>query len=331
MTLSQSFDYFLQTENIGKVELRVWAVTKSCQIVPLATVVIEHTTGLLVFRHLAKLPEFVNAVLEVRPSWLESFLDKTTASALSSSSPGNLIDCASLVLHDTLKHGVFPASTLQLIQAAALSVIQRPNEESLRHLSQLIRAISNNVLEYFTDKLLTALSSQCKEVCSGSIKISEGIGIMLAQEILAQLAIAFQTPQTPSKSSVETPPGAKFSEGCRKRVFRLFSNPNASTTIKLTVLRLSVFCSEEHGSASLVALEGIRLARRIIGPISLPVRRQWAEENSKLVEKFLSRLGREALDLNLRLKVGFANTVPASNKVADISAGCGILRLPSWC
>ena len=128
--------------------------------------------------------------------------------------------------------------------------------------------------------------------------------MMLAQDILAQLAIAFQTPQTPSKSSLETPPGAKATEAWRQRIFQLFSESNASTTLKITILRLAMLCSEEAGSAPLIALEGLKLARRIITPIELTARKWWAAKNSKLLAKFLSRLSREALDLKIRLQVG---------------------------
>lgn len=303
LTVLQSFHCFLQNESISKDALSVWARAKPCQIVPLATLVVESTTGFDVFRSLSRFPELVDAILEVKPCWLENSLDKTVTTVIGNPSPDHLVDCAALVSRCMLKQGAALASTLQLIQDASVCVTESPDEASLRRLSELLSAVPSNILDFFTEDSLTGLSSRCKEVCSRSVNSENNIEIMLAQDILAQVAVAFQTPPTPSKSSLETPPGAKFSEACRKRVFRLFSDANAATTLRITVLRLSLFCSEEHGSSSPVALEGIRLAQRIIAPLSVPVRQQWAGKYKILVEKFLSRLRREALGLNAQLEV----------------------------
>ena len=65
-----------------------------------------------------------------------------------------------------------------------------------------------------------------------------------------------------------------------------------------------MFCSEDRESSPAVVLEAIKLAHRIIMPVAEHVRWQWMEKNSGLMEKFLSRLNRQALDLNIRLEVG---------------------------
>ena len=332
LTVSQSFYYFLQNQNISSSELGTWALAKPCQIVPLATIVVENN-DVTAFRSLARLPDFVNAVLEVKPSWLRALLDKSDKSVIDNSSPEISTDSAALVSACTLKPEGLAGSVLQLIQEASASVVECPTEAGLRHLSQLFNALPSNILDFFTEDALTQLSSRCKEVCSRSIKTENDIEIMLAQDILAQIAHAFQTPQTPSKSSVETPPGAKFTEACRKRVFKLFSESNTATTLKLTVLRLSMFCSEERGCSPQIALEGIKLAQRIIAPMLVPTRRQWAEKNSALVDKFISRLDREGLDVNIRLEVGtvsgYGNQSP--NMTADIGPGCSVLYSTPWC
>lgn len=285
-------------ENISKGELGLWALAKPCQIVPLATIVVHSKAGLDIFQGLETLPALVDAVLELKPAWLECHPHIKNGVY-----PDSLADSGTLVSSRSSRHGTSLALKSGFVQQAAETVIGCPNEASLRCLSHLCAALENNILVHFNEDLLTRLSSQCKSICTGFIGVKNDIEIMLAQDVLAQLANAFQIPQTPSKSSLETPLGARFSEGCRNRVFKLFSESNASTTLKLTVLRLSVFCSEERGSSVLVALEGIRLAQRIIAPIAIPIRQQWAQKNPRLIEKFFSRLGRESLDLNTRLEV----------------------------
>jgi hypothetical protein len=321
----------LQNENIGEAEFSVWALAKPCQLVPFATILVKNTTSLEVFGTLASLPEFRSAVLEANPSWLESLLDKTSGDASGNSLPGHLIHCPDFVSSRTLKHEARHALTLQLIRHCAKTVTDCPDEGNFRRLSELLIAIGSNILDFFTEELLTGLSSRCKEVCSDTTGTKNDIEIMLAQDVLAQLVVAFQSPQTPSKSSLETPPGAKFSEACRKRVFKLFADSNVSTTLKITVLRLSVFCSEEHGSSPLAALDGIRLAQRIIAPVTIPVRRSWVRKNSKLVAKLVQRLDRKNLDLNIRLEVGSGMHCLASALIADTSTGCGVLQSTHGC
>lgn len=281
----------------------MWALAKPCQIIPLATIVVENAECLAVFRILAKAPEFVNAVFEVRSSWLEDLINKAAVGAIDNPLPDDPYYCTAIASSSSLRSETLVASKLSLIRNMALSVINIPSEASLRQLSGFYAALQSNILDALSEDLLTELSCRCKNICSGSIGATNDIEIMLAQDILAQLATAFQTPCTPSKSSLETPPGALFSEVCRKRIFKLFTDVNASTTLKLTVLRLTMFCSVERGSSPLMALEGLTLARRIISPIPMLVRRQWVEKNSKLIEKFLSRLNCEALDANVRLQV----------------------------
>jgi hypothetical protein len=326
LILSQSFHGFLQSENIGKAEYSKWARAKPCQLVLLATVLVESTTSLEVFETLACVPDFRNAVLKANPSWLESLLEKTSGGASGNSLPGHLIRCPAFVSSHTLSQEARNALTLQLIQQGAGAVTDSPNEENLWRLSELFSSIRSNILDFFTEELLTGLSSRCKEVCSDTTGTKNDIEIMLAQDVLAQLVMAFQSPQTPSKSSLETPPGAKFSEACRKRVFKLFADPNVSTTLKITVLRLSIFCSEERGSSPLAALDGIRLAQRIIAPVKIPVRRSWVRKNSKLVAKLVQRLGRENLDLSIRLEVGSGMHRLALILIAYTSAGCDVLQ-----
>jgi hypothetical protein len=321
----------LQDENIGKAEFSVWALAKPCQLVPLATILVDNTTRLEVFGTVASLPEFRNAVLEANPSWLESLLYKTSSDASCNSLPGHLIHCPAFVSSRTLQHEARHALTLQLIRHCARIVTDCPDEENLRRLSELLIAIRSNILDFFTEELLTGLSCRCKEVCSDTTGTKNDIEIMLAQDVLAQLVAAFQSPQTPSKTSLETPPGAKFSEACRKRVFKLFADSNVSTTLKITVLRLSVFCSEEHGSSPLHALDGIRLAQRIIAPVTMPMRRSWVRKNSKLVAKLVQRLDRKNLDLNVRLEVGSGMHGLPLTLIADTSAGCGVLQSTHGC
>lgn len=260
--------------------------------------------GLTLFNTLAKLPEFVDAVLAVGPLWLESHLGEAAANTVGGSSTDHLLDSAALVSCFNPTNEYLHSWVLQLIQAAAVAVADSPNVANLRRLSEMCNALSGNILRFFTEEILAGVSSRCKAICSSPNGNKNDIEIFLAQDILAQLALAFQTPHTPSRSSLETPPGARFSETCRKRVLKLFSDPNSSTTLKITLLRLSVFCSEERGSSPPVILEAIRLAHRIVMPVAEHVRRQWMEKNFGLFEKFLSRLNRQALDLNVRLEVG---------------------------
>jgi hypothetical protein len=294
----------LQNENISRSDLQVWALAKPCQIAPLARIVVESSSGPAVFKVLVQLPEIVNALCEVKPSWLESLLERAAASSIESSPAAYPIDWTTFLTCGPLNHEALFDPIKRLIKGAASRVTAYPNEASLRLLSELCTALPGNILEFFGEELMGPLSSRCKEVCSGSLSTNNDIEMMLAQDILAQLAIAFQTPTTPSKSSLETPPGATFSEASRGRVFKMFSDQNASTTLKLAVLRLSMFISEESRASTPIALEGVNLAQRIIAPIGMHLRRQWVENNSKLVEKFLSRLNREGLDLNIRLQVG---------------------------
>lgn len=310
LTKVQSFGCFLQNENIGPNELAIWALAKPCQIVPLAKLVIDLNQEPSIFRSLAVMPTFVNTVLETDPSWLEDRLDRADTCAASSPSQRQRFHCAALVAHCTLKKKALPVSTQQLVQDAVVSASESPTEANLRCLSDVLSALPGNILDFFTEKSLSRLSTQCNDICSGSAKTGEFSRIMLAQDLLAQVAVAFQTPQSPLKSSLETPPGVKFSEKCRNRVFKLFSGSNALSALKLIVLYLSVFCSDEPGSSPLLPLEAMILAQRIIAPISVPVRRQWVEGHPLLIEKFLSRLGREALGLNTRLEVGVALHYP---------------------
>ncbi|KAF7512285.1 hypothetical protein GJ744_001853 [Endocarpon pusillum] len=298
----KSFGRFLQNENIGQGELAIWALAKPCQIVPLAKVVIDLKQEPSIFRSLAVLPTFVNTVLETDPSCLEDRLDRTDTGAASNPSQRQRLHCAALVAHYTLKKEALPIATQQLVQDAIVSAAESPTEANIRCLSDVLSALPGSILDFFTEKSLSRLSTRCNDICSGSTKREEFSRIMLAQDVLAQVAVAFQTPQSPSKSSLETPPGVKFSEKCRKRVFKLFSGSNALSALKLIVLYLSVFCSEDPGSSPLLPLEAMILAQRIIAPISVPVRRQWVEEYPLLIEKFLSRLNREALGLKIRLE-----------------------------
>ena len=310
LTIVQLFGHFLQNSNIKKGELAIWALAKPCQIVPLAKMVIDLNQEPSIFRSLAVLPAFVNIVLETDPSWVEDRLDRMDTGAASNSSQRQRFHCAALVAHCTLKKEALPISAQQLVQDAIVLATESPTEANLRCLSDVLSALPSNILDFFTEKSLSRLSTRCNDICSCSTKTGEFSRIMLAQDLLAQVAVAFQTPQTPSKSSLETPPGVKFSEKCRKRVFRLFSGSNALSALKLIVLYLSVFCSDDPEPSPLLPLEGMILAQRIIVPISVPVRQQWVEGHPLLVEKFLSRLGRETLDLNIRLEVGVALHYP---------------------
>jgi hypothetical protein len=307
LTVRQSFNYFLKDQNIGKDELTVWALAKPCQIVPLARIVLANPAGLDLFERLAQLPDFLNAVFEVKPSWVDGLPENSVMGIGDHPLPKALIYHVVIASSRVSKEESLPLPISRFMKEAIESVVECPNEASLRCLSNLLSAFSKNILDFFTEQSLTDLSYKCTETCSSTIETKNNIEIMLAQDVLAQLALAFQTPQTPSKSSLDTPPGAKFSDASRKRVFKIFSGPNAGwTTLKITVLRMSMFCSKDGGSSPLAALEGIRLAQRIIRPVTALVRCQWVEKNPKLVAKFLSRLACEELDVNMRLEVCFA-------------------------
>ena len=177
-----------------------------------------------------------------------------------------------------------------------------PTKTNLGDLFELCAAVSSRILEFFDKDLLSRLTSPRKEFCSGSFVAMNDLEVMLAQDILAQSATAFRTPQTPSKCSLETPPGASSTNAGRKRVLKLFSETNASTTLKLTLLRLSIFCSEGPNS-SVTALEGISVAQRIVAPIQFSIREQCAEMNLRLVEKFPARLYNNVLCLNVQVQL----------------------------
>jgi hypothetical protein len=307
LTTSQTLEGFLQNESISKDEINVWALAKPCQIVPLARIVMEASTAPGVFRSLISSPEFVNAVLEGNAPLFDGLIDKVDPSSSGTSSPGSpgwIFDYPTLLSCSALKHEALLGLTEGLVHWAAACVTGCPNEANLRHLSELCSTISSNILDLFSEKLLREVSSCCKEICSSSIETKNHIEIMLAQAILAQLTVAFQTPQIPSKSSLETPPGAKFSEACRKRIFKLFVDDNAVSILKTTVLRLAMFCSKDRKFSPSVVLEGIKLARRIIEPIPLSVRRQWVARYPEGCQKSFLRLCREGQDQNTRLEVG---------------------------
>ncbi len=282
-------------------------------MVPLVKLIVDHTHDLNILRSLAVMPTFVNAVLETNPSLVEDLLGRTAMCAASDSPQGQRVHCAAVVAHHTLKREALPILAVHFVRDAIVSAADNPTKANLRCLSDVLSALTSNILDVFTEDLLNRLSTRCNEVCSGSAKTEKYFKTMLAQDILAQVAVAFQTPQSPSKSSLETPPGVKFSDKCRKRVFKLFSGPNALSVLKITVLYLSVFCSDGPESSPLLPLEGMILAQRIIAPISVSVRRQWVKGAPPLIEKFLSRLGREALGANVRLEVGVALHNPSCN------------------
>lgn len=255
----------------------------------------------MLFNKLLSSTYFVNTVLDSEPSSFDALFEILPPDPPDLSSCA-ILDYRTLLSCSALKHEALTDMPTDLVQYIAMCLVKFPNEANLRRLSELCAAVECNILELFCDDTLNAVSSCCKEICSSSIESKTTIETMLAQDILAQLAIALQTPQTPSKSSLETPPGARVAEPCRKRILQLFSECNASTTLKITILRLAMFCSEKSGFPPFIALEGLKLARRIITPIELIVRKRWAAKNSKLLEKLILRLSTEALDLKIRLQ-----------------------------
>jgi hypothetical protein len=326
--MSQSFQSFLQNENIGKDALSIWALAKPCQIASLARIAVESTTGFDLLRSLARVPEFIKAVLELKPSLFDDLPDKTASSGMGGSLPDHLSDCAALVSYFTLERKTLPAFAAQLIKDAAASVTESPVEASFRPLCELFSAIPSNILEFFNEESLTALSARCKEVFSRFPNREKNIEMMLSQAIVAQVAVAFQEPQTPSKSSLDTPPGAKFSDACRKRVLRLFSDSIAANTLKVTILRSCLLCTEDSPSP---ALEGIRLAQTIITPISALIRQQFVEKNMNLIEKVLSRSARDRYGLKVRLEVSLGIQRYQFKSDSGILIGCTTLHVTPWC
>ena len=270
----------------------------------LAKIVVESPTALEVLRSLISSPEFVNAVLEGDSSLFAALINKMAPSTPGNDAPGSIFNFPTLTSRFTLKHNVFVGQTKELVERAAASTIGSSKEANLRRLSELCGATSSNILDFFHEDLLVQLSCCLRDICSHPLGTNSHIEMMLAQSILAQLAVAFQTPQTPSKSSLETPPRSRFSEACQKRIFKSFSDSNALTTLNITVLRLAMFCSKDRQPSPSVALEALKIARKIIVPISPSVRKQWVAVNANLFAKFLARLNREGHDLNIRLEVG---------------------------
>lgn len=331
LTVNQALHYFLQNENIGGLEIGAWALGKPCQIYPLANIVVESTTGLMLFRKLATSPEFVKAVFEVKPSWLKDVLDQTATSLYTSPSPDDLNCCSAVSSCYLPRCEEYLAPSPRYYQEAAASVIQCPNKASLRHLSAIYSSTLTNILDLLDERLLSELSSRCKEVCVNATEDSN-VEVMLAQDILAQVAMAFLTPQTQSKNSLETPPAARYSETSRRRMLKLSGDANASSILRLTILRLSLFCSETRKYSPLTVLEAVKLAQRIILPIGRPVRCQWTADakNSKLLEKFLPRIAYKGLDLNVRLEVSIQDQPLPFLIVADSFAGSQILHFDFW-
>lgn len=237
-------------------------------------------------------------------------LERSTVDPLGTPSSLPSIDGAAILSCDTLSQKNLHDLTMRMVQDAAASVVESPAEPALRRLSQMCEVATGNLLDYFTEAALTALSSCCLQVCSGSVSSHTDIEIMLAQNILAHLTVAFQALPTPSQTSVDIPPRARLPDMCQKRASRLFTDANAATTLKLTVLRLSLFCSQDHGFPSSRTLEIVKLARKIIAPVAVPVCQTWAQANSKLINKLLSRLHCQSLDIGARLEVRSLEQLP---------------------
>lgn len=283
----------------------MWCFAKPCHIVPLAGVVIECPAALQVLKTLISSSEFVNAVLEGDPSLFATLVNKLASSTTGEDAPGSVFNYPTLTSCFTLKHESLAGQTGFLVERAVASAIDSTNETNLRRLSELCGAVSSNILDFFREDLLVELSCCLRDLCSHPLGTNSHIEMMLAQSLMAQLTIAFQKPQTPSKSSLETPPRSRFPEACQKRIFKCFSDSNALTTLNITVLRLAMFCSKERQPSPSVALEALKIARKIMEPISSSVRKRWAVVNAKLFDKFLARLNREAHDLEVRLEVGY--------------------------
>jgi hypothetical protein len=298
--VSQSLQLFLESRDIDRDALSVWALAKPCQISALAKISAEPTTEIALPARLAGLQKFVEALIELKPLAFDGFPDRLTSNRMVHSLDHHLIDCSVMVSSFTLGRRTLPASAVQIIKDAVVLAAESQDEKTLYPLYTLFRVIPGNILEFFNEESLAALSLGCKEVCSRFPDREKIFEMMLSQAIMAQLAVAFQTPQTPSKSSLETPSGAKFSDACRKRVYRLFSENAAANTLKVTLLRLCLLCNEDLPH---LALQGMDMAKTIIKPISMFLRQQFFKKSMVLVEKLLSRSARDKCGLNVRLEV----------------------------
>jgi hypothetical protein len=297
--VSQSLQLFLRNKDIDTDALGVWALAKPCQVAALAKLAAEPTTEIGLAFCLAGVREFVEALIELKPLVFEGFPDRISANRSCHSLQDLLTDCFVIVSSFKLRRRSLPASAVQLIKETVSFTAESSDEQPLRELYQLLSVVPGHVLEFFNEESLAALSLRCKEISSRSSDRETIFEMMLSQAIMAQLAFAFQTPQTPSKSSLETPPGAKFSETCRKRVYKLFSDPLAVTTLKVTLLRLCLLCTDSPD----LALDGMDLTKTIIKPISMLVRQQFLEKSMVLIEKLLSRSAGNKCGLKVRLEV----------------------------
>ena len=298
--MSQSLQSFLENEDIDQDALRVWALAKPCQTAALAKIAAGPTTEIGLSLRLAGVRKFVKAFIELKPLAFDGFPDLMSSNRMDHSLENHLSDCSVIVSSFTLARRALPDSAVPLIKDAVALAAESPDEEPLRKLYELFRVIPGNILEFFNEESLAALSLRCREVSSRLADRENIFEMMLSQAIMAQLAVAFQSPQTPSKSSLETPPGAKFSDACRKRVHRLFSDCVAANTLKVTLLRSCLLCTEDSPD---LALDGMDLAKTIIRPISMLIRQQFLKKSMVLVEKLLSRSARDKCGLNVRLEV----------------------------
>jgi hypothetical protein len=310
LIVQQSLYGVLQAEHITRRELSIWAIAKPCQVEAMAWIVGQTHWSMSLFKWFAQIPEFVEAFLQTNDVGVA--FNKVEYVVMCTPLTESWSDCQPVLAPLMLKDDSFRELTVRFLRKVAAATIEGPDEESLRHLSKLCEAIPSNLLEVFSEEVLIELSSRCRDVFSDKTASRTDIERMLAHGLLAQFAMAFQTPQTTSKSSLETPPGAKYSDACRKRIAKLFVENNGASSIKLTVLRLAMFCSEERGSSPATALEATKLAQHIVAPIPLHVRKQFVEENLRLVQKYVSRLNRQALDVQIRLEVGYKTALQDS-------------------
>jgi len=163
--------------------------------------------------------------------------------------------------------------------------------KQIRAIHSIMCGQSATILDLVTREVLEQLVSICNRILNNS-DYMRNLYCLTIYSLVAK-----GTSTTPATMSIGSSEGAQPSEAVKEwcKVTRKFlAGDRASKITSLTVVRVLHLCSEDRGSSSIEALEGLVLCTRIIDAIDTTVAVQWPlereRENQLILKKLEGRL-----------------------------------------
>ena len=279
-----------------------WANSKACQLAPLADVVRAATPEVSapIVTRLAILDDFRTHLMQ-HPTCIEQLLRIAGERLLDGTKAASWDASVALLSHTLPGQVALPESVCSLVEQMVEDVVQFPNMD---HLCRMYNVLSNQSIYLLCDlpvETLPRFISSCKGILPAKADTLRNL-LCFAIYAMAAEPKASTSSSSPFSMSSDTPKPSIVFRQWQESANRLFQEKKGYKIVSLTVLGVTVLCSDCQRSSTALrhVLYAIHAATSILGPIQPRLTSDWLSENMDVLRRLETKLSNDEADPAIR-------------------------------